>query len=189
MAHKEQRDYFETVQKRFPETFVNKKVLDIGSYDLNGTNSYLFKNSTVLGLDIEEGPGVDIVCEAQKYDAPDESFDAIVSSECWEHNPYYKESLQNAVRMLKSGGFMLFACATTGRPVHGLGSMQQHMLEADPTWTVMPSAKHNDWQTEYYDNVTEKDVRDAIDVDEIFSSYEFVVEENHCDLYFWGFKK
>ncbi|NBW14575.1 MAG: methyltransferase domain-containing protein, partial [Caulobacteraceae bacterium] len=146
MAHKEQRDYFETVQKRFPETFVNKKVLDIGSYDLNGTNSYLFKNSTVLGLDIEEGPGVDIVCEAQKYDAPDESFDVIVSSECWEHNPYYKESLQNAVRMLKSGGFMLFACATTGRPVHGVGSMQQYMLEADPTWTVMPSAKLDGWQ-------------------------------------------
>lgn len=189
MAHKEQRDYFETVRKRFPEVFINKKVLDIGSYDLNGTNSYLFENSTVLGLDIEEGPGVDIVCEAQKYDAPDESFDVIVSSECWEHNPYYKESLQNAVRMLKSGGFMLFACATTGRPVHGVGSMQQHMLETDPTWTVMPSAKHEDWQTEYYKNVTEEDVRDAIDVDEIFSSYEFVVEESHCDLYFWGFKK
>ena len=65
MAHKEQRDYFETVKKRFPEVFFNKKVLDIGSYDLNGTNSYLFENSTVLGLDIEEGPGVDIVCEAQ----------------------------------------------------------------------------------------------------------------------------
>ena len=103
MAHKEQRDYFESVKKRFPEAFVNKKVLDIGSYDLNGTNEYLFENSTVLGLDIEEGPGVDVVCEAQKYDAPDEAFDAIVSSECWEHNPYYKESLQNAVRMLKSG--------------------------------------------------------------------------------------
>ena len=156
---------------------------------MNGTNSYLFENSKVLGLDIEEGPGVDIVCEAQKYDAPDESFDVIVSSECWEHNPYYKESLQNAVRMLNSGGFMLFACATTGRPVHGIASLQPHMLQIDPTWTVMPSAKHDDWQTEYYKNVTEKDVRDAIDIDEIFSSYEFVVEENHCDLYFWGFKK
>lgn len=54
MAHKEQRDYFESVKKRFPEVFVNKKVLDIGSYDLNGTNEYLFENSTVLGLDIEE---------------------------------------------------------------------------------------------------------------------------------------
>ena len=78
---------------------------------------------------------------------------------------------------------------TTGRPVHGIASLQPHMLQIDPTWTVMPSAKHDDWQTEYYKNVTEKDVRDAINVDEIFSSYEFVVEKNHCDLYFWGFKK
>lgn len=189
MAHKEQRDYFESVKNRFPEVFLNKKVLDIGSYDLNGTNSYLFENSEVLGLDIEEGPGVDIACEAQKFDAPDESFDVVVSSECWEHNPYYKESIQNAVRMLKSGGFMLFACATTGRPVHGIASMQKEMLTTDPTWTVMPSAKLDGWQTEYYRNVTEEDVRDAINVDEIFFSYQFVVEENHCDLYFWGFKK
>ena len=42
---------------------------------------------------------------------------------------------------------------------------------------------------DYYKNITEDDVREAIDVDDIFSSYEFEVEENHCDLYFWGIKK
>jgi SAM-dependent methyltransferase len=189
MSHQEQKDYFKTVKDRFPEAFKNKKVLDIGSYDLNGTNAYLFDDSEVIGLDIAAGPGVDIVCEGQKYDAPDGSYDAIVSSECWEHNPYYKETIQNAVRMLKEGGFFLFACATTGRPVHGLGSQQEEMIKTDPTWTVMPSARLDNWTTEYYYNVTEEDVRDAIDVDEIFSSYEFVIEKDHCDLYFWGFKK
>ena len=54
MAHKEQKNYFELIKQRFPEVFHHKKVLDIGSYDLNGTNSYLFENSKVLGLDIEE---------------------------------------------------------------------------------------------------------------------------------------
>ena len=156
---------------------------------MNGTYAYLFDDSEVIGLDIAAGPGVDIVCEGQKYDAPDGSYDVIVSSECWEHNPYYKETIQNAVRMLKEGGFFLFACATTGRPVHGLGSQQEEMIKTDPTWTVMPSARLDNWTTEYYYNVTEEDVRDAIDVDEIFSSYEFVIEKNHCDLYFWGFKK
>ena len=189
MSHQEQKDYFKTVKDRFPEAFKNKKVLDIGSYDLNGTNAYLFDDSEVVGLDIAAGPGVDIVCEGQKYDAPDGSYDVIASSECWEHNPYYKETIQNAIRMLKEGGFFLFACATTGRPVHGLGSQQEEMLKTDPTWTVMPSARLDNWTTEYYYNVTEEDVRDAIDVDEIFSSYEFVIEKNHCDLYFWGFKK
>ena len=189
MAHKEQWVFCGKVKGLHPSYFKNKKVLDIGSYDLNGTNAYLFDDSEVIGLDIAAGPGVDIVCEGQKYDAPDGSYDVIVSSECWEHNPYYKETIQNAIRMLKEGGFFLFACATTGRPVHGLGSQQEEMLKTDPTWTVMPSARLDNWTTEYYYNVTEEDVRDAIDVDEIFSSYEFVIEKNHCDLYFWGFKK
>ena len=38
MSHQEQKDYFKTVKDKFPKVFKNKKVLDIGSYDLNGTN-------------------------------------------------------------------------------------------------------------------------------------------------------
>ena len=34
----------------------------------------------------------------------------------------------------------------------------------------------------------EFNVNKIIKVDEIFSEYEFEVEENHCDLYFWGIK-
>ena len=64
MSHKEQQEYFESVKERFPDRFVRKTVLDIGSYDLNGTNEYLFSECEFTGLDIEEGPGVDIVCEA-----------------------------------------------------------------------------------------------------------------------------
>jgi len=189
MSHKEQQEYFESVKERFPDRFVRKTVLDIGSYDLNGTNEYLFSECEFTGLDIEEGPGVDIVCEAQKYDAPDESYDVIISSECFEHNPYYKETIQNAVRMLKPGGFMLFACATTGRPVQGLASQQEEMLRNDPTWTVMPSAKHEGWQVEYYKNLTEDDIRECVDIEGTFSSHEFSIHEEHCDLYFWGVKK
>lgn len=189
MSHKEQQEYFELIKERFPDRFAGKTVLDIGSFDVNGTNEYLFSECEFTGLDIEEGPGVDVVCEAQKYDAPDESYDVIISSECFEHNPHYKETIQNAVRMLKPGGFMLFACATTGRPVHGLASQQEERLRNDPTWTVMPSAKHEGWDVEYYKNLTEEDIRECIDIEETFSSYEFSVHEEHCDLYFWGFKK
>ena len=152
MSHKEQQEYFESIKEKFPDRFTGKTVLDIGSFDVNGTNEYLFTDCEFTGIDLEDGPGVDVVCEAQKYDAPDESYDVIISSECLEHNPYYKETLENAVRMLKPGGFMLFACATTGRPVHGLASQQEDMLRNDPTWTVMQSAKHEDWDVEYYKN-------------------------------------
>ena len=119
MAHKEQRDYLDRIKKKFPEAFNGIKVLDIGSFDVNGNEEPWFDNCEFIGLDIGPGKGVDVVCPANEYDAPDESFDTIISCECWEHNPFYRESIQNAVRMLKPGGYFIFTCATTGRPVHG----------------------------------------------------------------------
>ena len=38
-------------------------------------------------------------------------------------------------------------------------------------------------------NLTEEDIRKCIDINASFSEYEFEVELNHCDLYFWGIKK
>ena len=141
------------------------------------------------GLDIGEGDGVDVVCPAQDYDEPDETFDTIISCECWEHNPFYKESIQNAVRMLKSGGLFFFTCATTGRPVHGVSYLEEQCSKQYDNWKTLPNVERENWDNDYYKNVTEDDVREAIDVDNIFSSYEFEVEENHCDLFFWGIKK
>jgi hypothetical protein len=53
----------------------------------------------------------------------------------------------------------------------------------------MPNVSRPDWDNEYYKNLTEEDIRACIDVDAHYSSYEFEVETNHCDLFFWGIKK
>ncbi len=186
MAHKEQWVFCGQVKGLHPEYFENKKVLDIGSFDVNGNEEFLFKNCDFTGLDIGEGDGVDVVCPAQDYDEPDETFDTIISCECWEHNPFYKESIQNAVRMLKSGGLFFFTCATTGRPVHGVSYLEEQCSKQYDNWKTLPNVERENWDNDYYKNVTEDDVREAIDVDNIFSSYEFDVEENHCDLFFFG---
>ena len=39
----------------------NKKILDVGSYDVNGTMKPIFEKGQYIGLDMEEGPNVDIV--------------------------------------------------------------------------------------------------------------------------------
>lgn len=195
--HKEQKIYLDEMKSKFPEAFKNRRVLDIGSFNVNGNEKPWFDNCDFIGLDIGPGEGVDIVCPANEYDAPDESFDTIISCECWEHNPFYKESIQNSVRMLKSGGYFIFTCATTGRPVHGTASQDKIDRERSKTsqgnstdgWITMPNVSRENWNSEYYRNVTEEDVRDCINVDEIFSEYQFDVNENHCDLYFWGIKK
>ena len=197
MAHKEQKIFLDRMKQKFPKAFKECKVLDIGSFDVNGNEKPWFENCDFIGLDIGPGKGVDVVCPANEYDAPDESFDTIISCECWEHNTFYKESIINSVRMLKPGGYFIFTCATTGRPVHGTKTQDKIDREKSVTsqgnpsdnWVTMPNVFRDNWDGEYYKNVTEDDVRQCVNIDDVFSSYQFEVETNHCDLYFWGVKK
>lgn len=197
MAHKEQKEYIDKIKTKFPHFFKKCKVLDIGSFDVNGNEKIWFEDCDFIGLDIGHGKGVDVVCPANEYDAPNESFDTIISCECWEHNPFYKESIINSVRMLKSGGFFIFTCATTGRPVHGTATqdnIDKNRLvtsqgNSSINWITMPNVFRDDWDNEYYKNVTEEDIREFLDVDMVFSQYQFEVNLNHFDLYFWGIKK
>tara|TARA_R110001592_G_scaffold26674_9_gene99597 strand:+ start:1543 stop:2136 length:594 start_codon:yes stop_codon:yes gene_type:complete len=197
MAHKEQRDYLDKIKKQFPDAFTNCKVLDIGSFDVNGNEKPWFDHCDFIGLDLLPGPGVDVACPANEYDMPNETFDTVISCECWEHNPFYKESILNSIRMLKSGGYFIWTCATTGRPVHGTASQDIIDKSKGKTsqgneiteWKTMPNVERGDWDNEYYKNLTEEDIRDFCDIDNIFTSYQFEVEKNHCDLMFWGIKK
>lgn len=197
MAHKQQWDFCKKVKGVFPNHFTGVKVLDIGSFNVNGNEKFLFEDCDFIGLDIGPGDGVDVICPAQDFDAPNNFFDTIISCECWEHNPYYAESIQNAIRMLKSGGLFVFTCATTGRPVHGTAT--QDAIDRANTqtlqgtkiveWKTMPNVSRKDWNSEYYKNITEQDIRLCVDVESVFDSYAFEVNTDHCDLYFWGIKK
>jgi SAM-dependent methyltransferase len=189
MAHKEQISYVNRVKEIFPEFFKNKKVLGIGTFDVCGSEDSFFDNCDYKGLDIGEGPGVDIVCPAQDYDAPDESYDVVISCECFEHNPFYKETIQNMYRILKKGGLFLFTCATTGRAVHGTISLEEESKKKYDNWKTMPNVVCENWDNDYYKNLTEEDIRGCIDIESSFESFMFEVEENHFDLYFWGIKK
>jgi SAM-dependent methyltransferase len=189
MAHIEQINYVNKVKSIFPDYFTNKKVLGVGTYDVCGSEDMFFDDCDYAGLDLGPGPGVDIVCPAQDYDAPDGSYDVIISCECFEHNPFYKETIQNIVRLLKPGGLFLFTCATTGRPVHGTASLEEESKNKWPNWKTMPNVKRENWDNEYYKNLTESDIRECVNIENIFRDFEFEVDVNHCDLFFRGIKK
>ena len=123
---------------------------------------------------------VDIVSKIHEFMYPDESFNTIISTECFEHDMFYKQSLLNICRLLKPGGMFIFTCATTGRKEHG--TRRTSVSDSPFTSTT------NGW-SDYYQNLEENDIREAIDVDNIFSSYQFLVNSDMCDLYFWGIKK
>jgi len=187
--HEEQMDFCWKIKKKFPNHFRNKKVLDVGSLDVNGTNERFFQNCNYIGLDIAKGPNVDVVSLGHLYDAPDESFETIISTECFEHDMYYKETWKNIIRLLKPGGMFLFTCAAPGRFEHGTARTRP---EDSPL-----TAKANEEWSNYYHNITGKELEDTIDLAEVFQNYD--IEEYHKilvgpfrtlhDLYFWGIKK
>ena len=86
MAHVEQNEFIQSVKNHYPQYFNGVKVLEVGSLDLNGTVRGSFTNCDYTGLDVGPGPGVDIVCSGHVYDAPDNTFDTVISCESFEHN-------------------------------------------------------------------------------------------------------
>ena len=171
MAHPEQREFFESVRLRFPHMFAGVKVLDVGSLNINGTVKDFFTNCEYIGVDLAEGPGVDLVGQGQELKFPDRHFDTVVSAECFEHNPYWLETFVNMHRM--ADGLVIFTCATEGRAEHGTS----RTTPSDSPFTV-------EW--DYYRNLVEDDFIDNLDLDNMFTRWSFSTNDNSHDLYFWG---
>ena len=174
MAHQQQFDFVKTVANAFPNNFANCKVLEVGSLDINGSVRQFFQDCDYIGIDLGHGRGVDIVCQGQDYNAPDNTFDTCISCECFEHNPAWVETFQNMHRMVKPGGLIVMSCATIGRAEHG---------------TKRTSPADAPFCDDYYKNLTEQDFVENFDIDNMFSVYEFAVGQATKDLYFYGVKK
>ena len=180
MAHKEQADFCTKIRNKYPDLFCCKNVLDVGSLDINGNNRYLFDNCSYCGVDVGSGNNVDIISKGHELMMPDNYYDLIISTECFEHDMYYKETIFNIIRMLKIGGLFLFTCASDNRPEHGTRITSQcdaPLLEG-----------YGDW-FDYYKNLNESDIREFLDVDSLFSEYLFEANSISMDLYFYGIKK
>ena len=119
MAHPHQLEFIGILAKRLPRFFRKAKVLEIGSLDINGSIRGFFNECEYIGIDVAEGKCVDVVCQGQEYDASNDSFDHVVSCETLEHNPYWKETFTNMIRLCRPGGLVSMSCATSGRGEHG----------------------------------------------------------------------
>lgn len=118
MAHPEQELFVAQVAGRFNQHFTRKRVLEIGSQNINGTVRQFFKNCDYIGIDCVPGKDVDIVCLAHEYDTPHQ-FDTVISCEAFEHDPYLDLTIKNIVRLLKPGGLFVATCASPLRKEHG----------------------------------------------------------------------
>jgi autotransporter strand-loop-strand O-heptosyltransferase len=181
MAHTEQREFCERTKNELPQFFKNKKVLDIGSLDINGSNNSLFENCDYIGLDVGEGKNVDIISVGHLYDGPDEYFDVIISTEVFEHDMFYEKTVENVIRMLKPGGLFLFTCAAPGRAEHGTRRCGEDsaplLIKISEEWA------------DYYKNLVKDDFLKIEKFKTVFPDGFFELNSiGSNDLYFYGVK-
>lgn len=177
MAHLHQLEFVRTVARALRPQYTGVKILEIGSYDVNGGIRAFFADSDYLGADLSEGPGVDVVCSGDKLDFQDGLFDLCLSCECFEHNPQWLQTFVNMIRMTAPGGVVLMTCATTGRLEHGTARTMP---------SESPGTQSVGWN--YYRNLVERNFTSSLPLDELFSSFQFLRNRYSADLYFIGVK-
>jgi len=177
MSHKQQREFVEYVKRIFPYHFesTHNKVLEIGSRNVNGSCREFFGSKDYIGLDLSEGPGVDVICHAADYNGAVDSFDVIISCEALEHDRRWEDTLLSAYRMLKPGGLLVVTCAGLKRGEHG---------------TIRTTPKDSPATTDYYRNLSCADIMSPFGqiVGDVFKQYESKEGWDGKDTYFWWIK-
>jgi len=106
-----------------PEEIRNKDILEVGSYNINGSlRTYLLENkpSKYIGVDIQAGPFVDQVCNAEDIITVfgKESFDVLVSTEMMEHVEKWKLIVSNFKNILRPNGSLIITTRSIGFAKH-----------------------------------------------------------------------
>ena len=171
MSHPNQVAFVQSIKGCFSDGFANKKVLEIGSLNINGSVRQFFTNCEYLGVDIGEGKDVDLVCNGHELPFPNLSFDTVISCECLEHDVYWDKTFQKMCELSKD--LVVMTCATTGRPEHG---------------TTATNADVAPFTNNYYRNLAIHDFVDNFDFHNIFKHFGFSINSDSQDLYFWGKK-
>lgn len=92
------------------------RILDVGSMDVNGSlRQFCESKAAYVGVDIETGPGVDVVV---KPGAPipleDGSFDLVVATSALEHDAAFWMTFLEMCRKAKPGGYIYFNAPSNG---------------------------------------------------------------------------
>ena len=120
-------------------------ILEIGSLDINGSVRPIFLpyQLTYLGIDPQEGPGVDLVTDASTF-VTGPKFDVVVCAEVFEHTAVWRDIIDRTYDNLVDGGLFIATMAGIGRHPHSA-------IDENPI---------RDW--EYYENVSYSDLSSAL---------------------------
>jgi len=110
--------FLDNYEQYFSYTNDKIKVLDVGSYDVNGTYKPLFdKKYYYYGADIEAGSNVDIILSDiyNWEDIKENSFDVVISGQAFEHIEFPWLSIKEMVRVVKPDGFICIIAPSSAR--------------------------------------------------------------------------
>lgn len=92
-------------------------VVEIGSRNINGSVRPLFEGRKYIGIDLMEGPMVDVVADGATYE-PETPPTVVVCAEVLEHTPDAAAVCANAYNMLADGGVFILTAAGVQRTPH-----------------------------------------------------------------------
>ena len=107
MSHFEQKKFVNIVVDELKKNnnFNNFSVLDVGSYDVGGSIRDLFNKNNYTGVDIIEGPNVDLVINGSQLDKLNKKYDIVISCECFEHAENWNDIFLSMYDVCKDDGF------------------------------------------------------------------------------------
>jgi len=137
---------FQNCEKFANNYDIGDTVLDVGSYDVNGTTRPIFEDMGVsyTGLDIEDGRNVDVViAPGDPLPFGNNRFDTVVSTSCLEHDPAFWITFAEMVRV--SAG-LVYVCVPSIQKYHAYPvDCWRFMLDSMPalaTWTGAKLLEH-----------------------------------------------
>jgi len=102
-----------------------KTVLEIGSFNVNGTVRTIIRPmqpSQYLGVDMRQGPDVDMVCDLAQSPAPRAEggglWDLVVCAEMLEHVEDWRSAVHNTKDAVSMTGVLLITTRSWGFPLH-----------------------------------------------------------------------
>ena len=107
-----------------PEELKNKRILEIGSKNENGSVRHIIEKmcspKEYIGIDIEKGKFVDLVLPAEQIidHFGEESFDAVIATEMLEHIKDWRLVIDNMKKVLRIGGIIFITTRSYGFPYH-----------------------------------------------------------------------
>lgn len=104
------------------DVVAGKTVIEVGSYDVNGSvrpGVMAHDPASYLGVDIADGPGVDLVADVADLPGmfPD-GFDVVVSTEMLEHVVDWRAAVTALVYLIRPGGLLVVSTRSPGFPYH-----------------------------------------------------------------------